>query len=71
MSHSEFGFLCAHRLLFQQESDSPESAVAKLFASAKRNGMQFSQYGDVAQCLQQLPSEGQLQVFNGLPCQFD
>ncbi|KAL8539743.1 hypothetical protein ACS0TY_001381 [Phlomoides rotata] len=45
-----------------KESDSPESAVAKLFASAKRNGMQFSQYGDVAQCLQQLPSEGQLQV---------
>ncbi|KAH6829891.1 hypothetical protein C2S53_010696 [Perilla frutescens var. hirtella] len=45
-----------------KESDAPESAVAKLFASAKRNGLQFSQYGDVAQCLQQLPSEGQLQA---------
>ncbi|KAK6137711.1 hypothetical protein DH2020_028546 [Rehmannia glutinosa] len=44
-----------------KESDSPESAVAKLFASS-RNGSQFSQYGAVAQCLQQLPSEGQMRV---------
>ncbi|XP_057786972.1 protein transport protein SEC16B homolog [Salvia miltiorrhiza] len=45
-----------------KESDAPESAVAKLFASAKTNGMQFNQYGNVTQCLQQLPSEGQLQA---------
>ncbi|GFP93063.1 protein transport protein sec16b homolog [Phtheirospermum japonicum] len=44
-----------------KESDSPESAVAKLFASA-RSGSQVSQYGAVAQCLQQLPSEGQMRV---------
>ncbi|KAI3468950.1 hypothetical protein Pfo_025613 [Paulownia fortunei] len=44
-----------------KESDAPESAVAKLFASA-RNGSQLSQYGAVAQCLQQLPSEGQMRV---------
>ncbi|KAG8374729.1 hypothetical protein BUALT_Bualt10G0026200 [Buddleja alternifolia] len=44
-----------------KESDSPESAVAKLFASSKA-GSQFSQYGAVAQCLQQMPSEGQMRV---------
>ncbi|KAL1559714.1 protein transport protein SEC16B [Salvia divinorum] len=45
-----------------KESDAPEAAVAKLFAFAKRNGSQFNQYGDVTRCLQQLPSEGQLQA---------
>ncbi|XP_041990927.1 protein transport protein SEC16B homolog [Salvia splendens] len=45
-----------------KESDAPESAVAKLFAFAKRNGSQFNQYGDITRCLQQLPSEGQLQA---------
>ncbi|KAK4365192.1 hypothetical protein RND71_016550 [Anisodus tanguticus] len=49
-------------LKFEQESDVPETAVAKLFASVKRNDTQFSQYGTVAQCLQQLPSEGQLRT---------
>ncbi|CAN4075996.1 unnamed protein product [Withania somnifera] len=45
-----------------KESDAPEAAVAKLFASVKRSGMQFNQYGTVAQCLQQLPSEGQMRA---------
>ncbi|KAL2237981.1 UNVERIFIED_CONTAM: Protein transport protein SEC16B, partial [Sesamum indicum] len=45
-----------------KESDAPESAVAKLFASAKGKGLQFSQYGAVAQCLQHLPSEEQMRV---------
>ncbi|CAA2974896.1 Hypothetical predicted protein [Olea europaea subsp. europaea] len=45
-----------------KESDVPESAVAKLFASAKKNGAQFSQYGAVSHCLQHLPSEGQLRA---------
>ncbi|KAK4729043.1 hypothetical protein R3W88_022031 [Solanum pinnatisectum] len=45
-----------------KESDVPETAVAKLFASVKRNGMQLNQYGTVAQCLQQLPSEGQMRT---------
>ncbi|CAI9772476.1 unnamed protein product [Fraxinus pennsylvanica] len=45
-----------------KETDVPESAVAKLFASAKKNGTQFSQYGSVSNCLQQLPSEGQLRA---------
>ncbi|CAI9759454.1 unnamed protein product [Fraxinus pennsylvanica] len=45
-----------------KESDVPDSAVAKLFASAKKNGTQFSQYGAVSHCLQHLPSEGQLRA---------
>ncbi|KAL0409369.1 UNVERIFIED_CONTAM: protein transport protein SEC16A [Sesamum radiatum] len=45
-----------------KENDSPESAVAKLFASTKRNGLQFSQYGIFTKCLQQMPSEEQMQV---------
>ncbi|KAL1548995.1 protein transport protein SEC16B isoform X2 [Salvia divinorum] len=45
-----------------KESDAPESAVAKLFVSAKRNALQFNQYGNVTQCLQQLPYERQLQA---------
>ncbi|GLT49077.1 hypothetical protein SLA2020_226590 [Shorea laevis] len=42
-----------------KESDSPESAVAKLFASAKRNG---THYGALGHCLQPLPSEGQIRT---------
>ncbi|MCD7450478.1 hypothetical protein HAX54_006549 [Datura stramonium] len=45
-----------------KESDVPEIAVAKLFASVKRNRMQLNQYGTVAQCLQQLASEGQMRA---------
>ncbi|KAL6550273.1 hypothetical protein OROMI_020761 [Orobanche minor] len=44
-----------------KETDSPESTVAKLFAAA-RSRSQFSQYDAVAQCLLQLPSEGQLRI---------
>ncbi|CAN4075993.1 unnamed protein product [Withania somnifera] len=47
-----------------KENDVPEIGVANLFASVKRNGMQLNQYGTVAQCLQQLPSEGQMQSSN-------
>ncbi|XWS61994.1 hypothetical protein CRYUN_Cryun07bG0172800 [Craigia yunnanensis] len=42
-----------------KETDSPESAVAKLFASAKRKD---APYGALSHCLQQLPSEGQLRA---------
>ncbi|XP_060179948.1 protein transport protein SEC16B homolog isoform X2 [Lycium barbarum] len=45
-----------------KESDVPETAVARLFASVKGNGTQLNQYGTVAQCLQQLPSEGQMRA---------
>ncbi|KAL2472036.1 Protein transport protein SEC16B-like protein [Abeliophyllum distichum] len=45
-----------------KESDTPESAVANLFTSAKRNGTQFSQYGAATNCLQQMPSEVQMRV---------
>ncbi|KAK4363316.1 hypothetical protein RND71_018557 [Anisodus tanguticus] len=45
-----------------KESDVPETAVARLFASVKRSGMQLNQYGTIAQCLQQLPSEGQMRA---------
>ncbi|MED6215753.1 hypothetical protein PIB30_001374 [Stylosanthes scabra] len=43
-----------------KENDTPESAVAKLFASAKTSGQEFAQYGAVKHCLQNLPSEGQM-----------
>uniref|UniRef100_A0A5B7BHJ8 Protein transport protein sec16 n=1 Tax=Davidia involucrata TaxID=16924 RepID=A0A5B7BHJ8_DAVIN len=42
-----------------KESDCPESAVAKLFASAKRN---VSDYGALSRRLQNFPSEGQIQA---------
>ncbi|KAE9606894.1 hypothetical protein Lal_00026505 [Lupinus albus] len=42
-----------------KENDTPESAVAKLFASAKMNG---TQYGMLIHCLQNFPSEGQLRA---------
>lgn len=51
-------------ICYFQENDTPELAVAKLFASAKRNGAQFSGYGALTQCLQQLPPEGQIRVFH-------
>ncbi|BFG31401.1 hypothetical protein CerSpe_176750 [Prunus speciosa] len=45
-----------------RESDTPESAVAKLFASAKSNGVQFSEYGALSHCVQKMPSEGQMRA---------
>ncbi|KAE8690212.1 protein transport protein Sec16B-like isoform X4 [Hibiscus syriacus] len=42
-----------------KETDTPESAVAKLFASAKRKD---TPYGALSHCLQQLPAEGQVQA---------
>ncbi|XP_022738983.1 protein transport protein SEC16B homolog isoform X2 [Durio zibethinus] len=42
-----------------KETDTPESAVAKLFASAKRKD---TPYGASSHCLQQLPSEGQIRA---------
>ncbi|KAL0296268.1 UNVERIFIED_CONTAM: protein transport protein SEC16B [Sesamum radiatum] len=45
-----------------KENDSPESVVAKLFASEQRNGLKFSKYGVFSECLQQMPSEEQMQV---------
>lgn len=41
------------------ENDVPEAAIARLFASAKR---QFNEYGAVVPCLQKLPSEGQMRA---------
>ncbi|KAK7319642.1 hypothetical protein RJT34_04365 [Clitoria ternatea] len=45
-----------------KENDTPESAVAKLFASAKMKGPEFPQYGMPTYCLQNLPSEGQMRA---------
>ncbi|KAB5564089.1 hypothetical protein DKX38_004143 [Salix brachista] len=45
-----------------KESDAPESAVAELFGSAKRNGTQFSEFGALDHCLQNMPSEGQIRA---------
>ncbi|KAL8103188.1 hypothetical protein AgCh_027648 [Apium graveolens] len=43
-------------------SDAPESAVARLFASAKGNASDSSKYGALAHCLQKLPSEVQMRA---------
>ncbi|KAJ1375448.1 Sec16, central conserved domain [Sesbania bispinosa] len=45
-----------------KENDTPESEVAKLFASAKMSGTEFTQYGMTSHCLQNLPSEGQMRA---------
>ncbi|XP_010539195.1 PREDICTED: protein transport protein SEC16B homolog [Tarenaya hassleriana] len=45
-----------------RESDSPESAVAKLFTSTKKKGMGHSMYGALSHCLQHIPPEQQLQT---------
>nr|KYP67164.1 Protein transport protein Sec16B [Cajanus cajan] len=45
-----------------KENDTPESAVAKLFASAKMSSTEFPQYGMPSHCLQNLPSEGQMKA---------
>ncbi|CAK8539484.1 unnamed protein product [Lathyrus sativus] len=45
-----------------KENDAPELAVAKLFASAKVRGAEFTQYGMPSHCLQNLPSEEQMRV---------
>ncbi|ESQ39898.1 hypothetical protein EUTSA_v10000744mg [Eutrema salsugineum] len=46
----------------QKEMDSAESAVAKLFASAKKDGVQNGSYAPFSQCLHHLPPESQMQV---------
>ncbi|XP_077245056.1 protein transport protein SEC16A homolog [Tasmannia lanceolata] len=45
-----------------QETKSPESDVVKLFASARRNGAQLSEYGTFSHCMKNLPSEGQIRA---------
>ncbi|KAK1381781.1 Protein transport protein sec16 [Heracleum sosnowskyi] len=45
-----------------KETDAPESAVARLFASAKGNGSDSRMYGAPAYCLQNLPSEAKIQA---------
>nr|KYP67167.1 Protein transport protein Sec16B [Cajanus cajan] len=45
-----------------KETDTPESAVAKLFASAKMSSTEFPQYGMPSHCLQSLPSEEQMKA---------
>ncbi|XP_019156012.1 PREDICTED: protein transport protein SEC16B homolog [Ipomoea nil] len=44
-----------------KESDAPETAVARLFASTKSSVL-LNQYGAATQCVQRLPSEGQMQA---------
>ncbi|KAL6181301.1 hypothetical protein ACLB2K_047956 [Fragaria x ananassa] len=45
-----------------KENDTPESAVAKLFASAKSNGAQLGEYNALSHCVQNIPSEGQIRA---------
>ncbi|KAF8117127.1 hypothetical protein N665_0012s0132 [Sinapis alba] len=46
----------------QKETDSAEAAVAKLFAFAKKDGVQNGGYAPFSQCIQRLPPESQMQV---------
>jgi len=46
-----------------QEIDGPESAVTKLFASARHSGARLTEFGSLTCCMQNLPSEGQTRVF--------
>ncbi|KAG1359318.1 Protein transport protein sec16 [Cocos nucifera] len=45
-----------------EETDGPEMAVTKLFASAKKNSVQSREYGSFIHCMQNLPSEGQIRA---------
>ncbi|KAK3434605.1 hypothetical protein EUGRSUZ_D02081 [Eucalyptus grandis] len=45
-----------------KEGDSPETAVARLFASAKKNNGPFGGYNSESRCLQFLPSPEQIQA---------
>ncbi|XP_008796939.2 protein transport protein SEC16B homolog isoform X1 [Phoenix dactylifera] len=45
-----------------EETDGPEMAVTKLFASAKRNSVRLREHGSFVHCMQNLPSEGQIQA---------
>lgn len=45
-----------------QETDGHELAVAKLFASAGRNGSQLNKYGAVTHCVQNVPTEEQIRT---------
>lgn len=44
------------------ENDGPESAVTKLFASARKNGANLREYGAFTYCMHQSPSEAQMQA---------
>ncbi|XP_010494987.1 PREDICTED: protein transport protein SEC16A homolog isoform X3 [Camelina sativa] len=46
----------------QKETDTAEAAVAKLFAFAKKDGIQNGGYTPFSQCLQHLPPESQMEV---------
>ncbi|XP_023635307.1 protein transport protein SEC16A homolog isoform X2 [Capsella rubella] len=46
----------------QKETDTAEAAVAKIFAFAKKDGIQNGGYTPYSQCLQHLPPESQMQV---------
>ncbi|XP_047329648.1 protein transport protein SEC16B homolog isoform X2 [Impatiens glandulifera] len=44
-----------------KDGDAPETAVARLFASAKGTSVQFTDYGTLSNCFLKSPSEGQMQ----------
>lgn len=45
-----------------EENDGPESAVTKLFASARKNSGYVREYGFSTHCIQNIPSEGQMRA---------
>ncbi|CAA7410815.1 unnamed protein product [Spirodela intermedia] len=45
-----------------QETDSPELAITRLFASAKKNSHLLREYGDLTHCMHNLPSEAQIRT---------
>ncbi|OEL28378.1 Protein transport protein SEC16B-like protein [Dichanthelium oligosanthes] len=46
----------------QEETDSPEVAVTKLFSSCKRSSVHMGDYGSIVHCIKNIPSEGQMQA---------
>ncbi|XP_072965659.1 protein transport protein SEC16A homolog [Typha angustifolia] len=48
--------------LLQEETDGPEMAVTKLFASAKKSSARLREYDSFTHCMQNLPSEGQIRA---------
>ncbi|XP_072966572.1 protein transport protein SEC16A homolog [Typha angustifolia] len=48
--------------LSQEETDGPETAVTKLFASAKGSDARSREYGSLSHCMQNLPSEDQIRA---------
>lgn len=64
--HMAYSLNSVSSFLTLQEVDSTESAVTKLFASARNNSARLTEVGPLTRCMHVLPSEGQIQVSFGV-----